>query len=177
MQRASDVAKELPALGPLFTADNTVDLDVAWWQHVVRLFGALDSYRPARCSECPLMLRTFYTNLEALAEACLPDKHGKYGATAQAFGQWRAHVTEVEAENARRLELVADAVARLREMRERTAERPPDLVLLDDMVRDLSQFIYAQYRVVPPAEQSKLRLWCQRQTRRYDLLPREWRGL
>lgn len=172
----SNLTAALPELGALFDGE-PVDRDVAWWQHIVRVFERLnDAYRPTNAEPCPPGLRPFYTDLGGLAEACVPDSSGKPGATAIALGQWRAHVLGVECENARRLEIVADAVARLREMRERTQGRPPDLKLLDDMVRDLSGFIYAHYRVVPPPD-AKLRLWCSRQTRRNDLLPGEWRML
>jgi hypothetical protein len=169
MQR--DIAVAVPEVKGIFDAG--IDRDVAWWQHVVRMFGALEAYQPSRFAACPPILRQYYTDTEALREALEPGEAGKVGETARAFGQWRAHVTFTEGENARKLEIVADALARLHEMRPRT----DDLALLDDMVRQLNGFIYAHYRAKPPANRLQLRTWCPLQTLRYDLLPAEWRGL
>lgn len=166
---------ELAATGPSSSLavklEAGVEADVAWWQHCVDVFNTLDAYVPARFLPAPMQLRQYYADLPALADDIAPT-NGIYPALALALGQWRAHVTETEATNARRLEVVADVVRRLREMRDRAV----DPRQVDDLIRQASQFIYAQYRAVPP-EGAKLRLWCTRATRRHDLLPGEWRVL
>lgn len=169
--QASDIAAAVPGtvLAARFTIG--VESDVSWWQHCVDVFGNVDAYQPARFNEPPHTLRPFYDDLAALAEACAP-QNGAYQPTAVALGRWRAHVTEVEATNARRLEVLADVVARLKEMRDRAV----DPKQVDDLIRSVSTFIYAHYRTVPP-DGAKLRLWCTKATRRYDLLPGEWRVL
>lgn len=145
-----------------------VDGDIAWWQHCVDVVNTLDAYRPERFAPSPPPLNSFYDDLVALSDEIMrPNEQVR-----SAFGKWRAHVTEIEAINARRLEVLADVARRLREMRERAV----DVRQVDDLTRTVMGFIYAHYRTVPP-ENAKLRLWCQRAMRRFDLLPKEWREL
>jgi hypothetical protein len=170
LQRASEVAIDVSRVEVLLSTQQTVERDVAWWEHCEAVSKALDSYMPIGCGDPPLALRPFYTDLPALIEEL--GKGDGRNDTAALFGQWRAHVTDNEARNARHLEVLAGAVQRLRSMRDRALDESR----VDDMIREISHFAVSEYRVILPVDLSP-RLWSVKQTRRYDVLPGEWRVL
>lgn len=148
------------------------DRDSAWWQHTTQVANWIDHYCPIHFGDPPTQLRPFYANLEALIEALQEARAGNEGPIAALFGQWRAHVTDCEAICAGRLQVLAGAVAMLREMRERAHDVAP----VDARIKLIGQYVVSQYRVIQPVD-VPLRLWCSKVTRRYDLLPGEWRHL
>lgn len=159
---------ELASVGTLLRmpGDDGLDRDIAWWQHCCEIAACLDDYVPVKFGDAPLQLRPYLTNLQGLIDAI------KSEPFALVFGGWRAYVTETEAQNARRLGVLADAVARLREMRERAVN--PDMI--ETKLLELGQFVVGRYRVIQPLD-AVVRLWATRATRRMDLLPGEWRYL
>ena len=148
----------------------SVERDVAWWTHCQDVGQCLQAYLPIGCGDPPHALRPFYTDLAALCEEL--ERNERRNETSTLFGQWRAHVTDIEARNARNLEVLAGAVQRLRSMRDRAL----DTGRVDETIRELSHFAVSEYNVILPYETSP-RLWSVKQTRRYDLLPGEWRHL
>lgn len=163
LQRASDGAERVELL---LSREQTNARDMAWWDHCESVSQSLGAYMPVGCGDPPVALRPYYDDLTALREDL-----GR-AEIAALFGQWRAHVTETEARNARNLEVIAGVVNRLREMRDRAV----DGARVDELVRQLSHFVVSEYRVIMPRDVQP-RLWAIRQARRLDMLPAEWRSL
>lgn len=88
------------------------------------------------------------------------------------FGQWRAHVTETEARNAGRLQTLAITLQTLADLHYKSTS--PDAVA--GRIAALGAFVERGWRVSVPMS-GDIRTWASRVTRRYDLLPREWREL
>lgn len=170
LQRASESLEHLGQVETLLSSQQSVERDVAWWTHCDGLTQSLNAYMPIGCGDPPLALRPFYSDLQGLIDEL--GKNDGRNDIAVLFGQWRAHVTEIEARNARNLEVLAGAVQRLRAMRERAV----DETRVDEVIRELSHFAVSEYRVILPYDMQP-RIWSVKQTRRSDLLPGEWRAL
>lgn len=91
---------------------------------------------------------------------------------ARDFASWRAAVSDMEASNARRLSVLSWCARALTEMRARSTA--PEKV--DKMTFLFADWIAKEWSTDVPLT-GDLRAWTSRATRRYDLLPRAWRGL
>lgn len=91
---------------------------------------------------------------------------------ARTFGGWRAHVTEVEALNAARLQMLASTLRTLADLMRRSTNAE----LVSARIAELGDFIERKWRTAIPL-QGDIRTWASRITRRYDLLPFDWREL
>lgn len=99
-------------------------------------------------------------------------KAEKATALGLLYGGWRAHVTEVEARNAARLQTLAVTLQTLADLHRKSTD--PDAV--SKRTAQLGLFIEGAWRVSVPLS-GDVRTWASRITRRYDLLPLEWRAL
>lgn len=148
--------------------DHGLDRDLARWEHCDGVCNALDDYRQSACSEMPYLLRqhTVVTLIDAMAA-----KDG--AALATAFGNYRALVTSTEADNARKLGVLAGVSFELDALRIVAENKRP----IDHALQKLSFTLRGAWRVELPETAHNIRLWATRATRRYDLLAREWREL
>jgi hypothetical protein len=157
---------QIVAIGAMLT-QRGVDLDVARWELASEVYGTLEDYRPVQIADRPSLLKAYSTI--TLIEALPVDP-----VLGRALGIFRERVTDGEAVNARRLSVVAGVIFDLEEMRPRATERPE---MLESMLQQLLLFLHGVWRVELPECKRLVRLWATRMTRRYDLLPREWREL
>lgn len=145
-----------------------LERDSARWEHCSGVCEALDDYRQSACSEMPYLLKQHTVG-------SLVDAMGAQGGAALtlAFGNYRALVTATEATNARKLGVLAGVHFELEALRVIAENKRP----IDHAMQKLSFTLRGAWRMELPETAHNVRLWATRVTRRFDLLPREWREL
>lgn len=126
----------------------------------------LNTYVPHPMPDMPPELRHFGAMTWDEKRAALD------GPAGPAFARYRFEVTDVEASNAARLQVLVSTVQTLARLR----NRAPDPQTVDRVLETVGSWIERIWRVSPPLE-GETRHWCTRQTRRLDVLPAAWRGL
>lgn len=149
------------------------------WRTLRAALGKVrESYMPVDARGWPSEI---HCQQEALKQALgtirsggrMSDEVAMLEKAAKAYGTWQEQVTWAEAENCSRLiglvwcAKTADAIA---ERRGNSDVRMMGVIFRKSL-RDW-------FRVDSwPEEYAELRLWAQQKTRRYDAMPRDWRGL
>jgi hypothetical protein len=132
-----------------------------------------DSYLPVRCDERPPLLDHLSPAdleqhvLQAHADGSVVSKN-----IAKAWSAWRTTVTEVEAQNAQRLQTLAITLQTLADLFRKSSH--PEQV--SQRIAELGTLLERDWGLAVPM-QGDIRTWSVRMTRRFDLLPAEWREL
>jgi hypothetical protein len=124
------------------------------------------SHRPEAIPDRPAVLRNHST--QTLIEAMEHDS-----SLARELCGYRVRVTELEAQNSKRLETLVWCKFELEALRE-LVEEPSDI---DHALQRLQFFLRGTWRTEIPEEPKAVRLWAIRETYDYEALPREWRYL
>lgn len=133
----------------------------------------LNTYVPHPMPSLPHELNGFgrMSHQDRLAALTHPVSGGM-SATGHAFAAYRFEVTDAEASNAARLQVLCSTVRVLARLRNK-AEHP---TVADLAMETVGNWVARIWRVEVPLE-GDLRLWCWRQTLRLDVLPNAWRTL
>lgn len=157
---------ELATIGVDAISNVAETRDPARWELCRSVCAELNEWRPREFPGVPSILKSQTT-------VSLIDHMPNDNVLGSAFAVFRAQVTEVEAANSKRLEMLATVKHTLAALRDVVPNPDP----IERMLSSLNYFIAGAWRIEIPAEKLHVRLWCQRVTRRYDLLSREWREL
>jgi hypothetical protein len=142
----------------------------AQWLACCEVIDNPDWYRPLDCDAFPPLLDRL-TPADILARG-RNAKDDCATALGTVFGAWRAHVTDVEARNASRLQTLALTLQTLADLHRKSSH--PEQV--NTRVAELGRFVEDVWRTSIPMG-GDIRAWAVRITRRYDLLPAVWREL
>jgi hypothetical protein len=144
--------------------------DLTVYRLALELTGAMQTgaYHPPRFPAPPYELegKTF-----AIVEASVAN-----ASFALVFAAWRVVVTDLEAQSAQRLLVLASTQRSLRVLSQRTSDEQT-LSHIDSMLSRIASHLVIAWRIEPPHARVDLRAWSVQATRRYDLLPRAWRYL
>jgi hypothetical protein len=159
----------------LLTRDDGRERYRAQWLACCEVVDNPDWYRPLPCDAFPALLQTPSGHM--LTPKDIEDRGRDLkgeGATplGTVFGWWRAHVTDVEALNAGRLQTLAVTLQTLADLHRKSTD--PNAVSL--RIEELGAFVENVWRTLVPMS-GDVRAWSVRITRRFDLLPADWREL
>ena len=145
------------------------------WLACCEVVQNVEWYHPLEYDAFPVLLQT--SSGHALTPKDIEERgRDLKGETTTAlgvmFGWWRAHVTELEALNAGRLQTLAATLQTLADLHHRSSH--PEQV--NGRIAELGDFVERVWRTSIPMG-GDIRAWSVRITRRYDLLPRDWREL
>jgi hypothetical protein len=154
----------------LMSRDDGRDRFRAQWLACCEVVNNPDWYRPVAFDERPPLL-DFLTPKDILERGRNP-KDDSTTPLGTIFGGWRAHVTDVEARNASRLQTLAVTLQTLADLHRKSTD--PDVVRT--RVAELGEFVERVWRTSIPMS-GDVRAWSVRITRRFDLLPQDWREL
>jgi hypothetical protein len=151
------------------------DIRVAQWRACCEVLATLEAYRPVEFDAFPSLLLAPDGSMLAPADVADRVKDPRTEAATPLgvlFGWWRAHVTDVEARNAGRLQTLAQTLQTLADLHDKAIDQTP----VHERIAELGQFIEDTWRTAVPLS-GDIRGWAVRITRRYDLLPRAWREI
>jgi hypothetical protein len=155
----------------LLTGDDGRERFRQQWLACCEVVENPDSYVPAPYEErAPLLDFLTPKDLEQHVEQARMDASAVSKNIATAFTQWRLHVTEVEAQNAQRLQTLASTLRTLSDLYGKSSD--PEQV--SARIAELGMLLERRWRLAVPLN-GDIRTWAVCMTRRYDLLPREWR--
>lgn len=161
-------------VGVLLEGDGR-DRDVAAWRTCADTVRRLDAFAPGTLRE-----PADWTAQDRAAIASLHSLHGDALREAaqsmpRAFGLWRAHITDFEATESRKLEMLVWTLSELYALRDRAS----DVAKVDALISRVGEALQVTWNVpsVPRDGSATYRAWASRHTRRYDALPRAWRSV
>lgn len=146
--------------------------DAGAWKRVAEALKALSALVPEDPPIRPPALRT--VSFEELAEDVGRYRSGgEMTPRLRAYGAWRFELTRIEARNAGKLQCLAQLVLDLSDLQFKYSPNET----LDKASKVFVEHFARRWRLDPTTDRSGYRLWAVKSTRRYDILPREWREL
>lgn len=141
------------------------------WATCGAIVAAADAFGPVAFGPFPPLLEHITPrDLVEHSQRALTEGLHTSKTIVRTFGFWRSHVTEVEAINQRRLQILAVALHQLSDLLRRSTQ--PDVV--SARIGELGEAIERAWKISIPLS-GDVRAWSFRVTRRYDLLPVEFR--
>lgn len=147
------------------------DDDAFTWRQVRHQMEVLPTAVPARVPPMPDVLQG--AQLEDLQSDAESFRSGApCSERLRSFAHWRAKVTQAEFDSASRLWGLCETARAL----DRLLGRHPERLALRDAAAELKRHLLARWGVALPVSED-IRRFAARHTRRFDLLPEEWRCL
>lgn len=149
---------------------NGPELYRSQWLACCEVVDNPDAYRPLPFNERPPLLD--FLSPSDILERGYDQKAEKATPLGTLFGGWRVHVTDVEALNASRLQTLATTLQTLADLHRKSTD--PERV--STRIAELGSFVERVWRTSIPMS-GDVRAWAVRMTRRFDLLPSDWREI
>lgn len=169
-----------------------MESDRSQWQELVLDWADIENFKPMRHTPMPPCMREFRTPKDFKEKVLDPHRHslpdkpdwkGRNSWQSEAersdkspaieFAEWRESATHIEAENAGKLLGLCNAVMAATELKDRQPSEQTNEMALR-FIRKLLEYYGA---IDMPKAHCERRDWATAKMKRFDVLPKEWRGL